>query len=127
MSHAQVSAKWEESDHTDPIEYLASHGKTWANVIADVTVQYNGMEVFILDVAVILFSKEDYWACTDVAAKNGNCAMFVRTVDRLVPKDAMNPKKLIVIGGSTTGHPNEVLLSGKTKYDTAVAVAKYLG
>ena len=27
MSHAQVSAKWKETDHTDPIEYLASRGK----------------------------------------------------------------------------------------------------
>jgi len=26
-----------------------------------------------------------------------------------------------------TKHPNEVLLSGKTKYESAAAVAKYLG
>jgi N-acetylmuramoyl-L-alanine amidase CwlA len=45
MSHAEVSAKWKETDHTDPIEYLASHGKTWANVITDVTAQYKLMEV----------------------------------------------------------------------------------
>lgn len=81
----------------------------------------------VLNVAVLLFSKEDYWSGTDVATKNGNCAMFVRPADRSVPKDAMSAKKLIVIGGPTTGHQNEVLLSGKTKYDTAQAVGKYLG
>ncbi|HEY8911196.1 MAG TPA: hypothetical protein VIM51_13105 [Desulfosporosinus sp.] len=80
-----------------------------------------------LEIAVLLFSKEDYWSGTDVAAKSGNCAMFVRPIDRSVPKDAMSAKKLIVIGGPTTKHPNEVLLSGNSKYDTAVAVAKYLG
>ena len=44
MSHAQVSTKWHESNHTDPTDYLASHGKTWANLVADVTAQYTQME-----------------------------------------------------------------------------------
>ena len=81
----------------------------------------------VLDVAVLLFSKEDYWAGADVAAKHGNCAMFIRPADRSVPKDAMSTQELIVIGGPTTHHSNEVLLSGNDKYDTAAAVAKYLG
>jgi N-acetylmuramoyl-L-alanine amidase len=80
-----------------------------------------------LEIAVLLYTKEDYWSGSDVAAKNGNCAMFVRPADHSVPNDAMIAKKLIVIGGPTTNHANEVLLSGKTKYDTAAAVAKYLG
>lgn len=80
-----------------------------------------------LDVAVLLNTKEDYWAGTDVAAKNGNCAMFIRPADLSVPKDAMTVKKLIVIGGAKTGHPNEVLLSGKTKYDTAACAGEYIG
>lgn len=81
----------------------------------------------VLKVAVLLFTKEDYWAGADVAAKNSNCAIFVRTADHSVPADAMNSQKLIVVGGPTTNHPNEVLLSGIDKYQTAAAVAKYLG
>ena len=81
----------------------------------------------VLNVAVLLFSKDDFWSGTDVAAKNGNCAVFVRPVDRSVPKDAMSAKHLIVVGGGSTKHPNETLLSGNTKYDTALAVKKYLG
>lgn len=81
----------------------------------------------ILDVAVLLYSKEDYWAGYDVAVKNGNCAIFTRPADHSVPADAMSAKKLIVVGGGTTGHPNELLLSGATKYDTANVVGKYLG
>ena len=53
--------------------------------------------------------------------------MFVRPIDRSVPSEAMSAHQLIVIGGPTTKHPNEVLLSGNNKYDTAAAVAKYLG
>lgn len=79
-----------------------------------------------LGVAVLLFSKEDYWCGADVATKNGDCAIFIRPADHSVPKDAMNAKKIIVIGGSTTNHTNEVLLSGSNKYATAAAVAKYL-
>jgi len=81
----------------------------------------------VLGVAVLLLTKEDFWAGADVAAKNGNCATFVRPADRSVPVEAMSAKKLIVIGGATTGHSNEVLLSGKTKFNTADAVGKYLG
>lgn len=81
----------------------------------------------VLNVAVLLFTKEDYWAGADVAVKNGNCAIFVRSADKSVPADAMSAKQLIVVGGPTTKHPNEVLLSGNTKYSTAAAVAKYLG
>ena len=91
-------------------------------------IQYKEKVVIdVLNVAVLLFSKDDFWSGTDVAAKNGNCAVFVRPVDRSVPKDAMSAKHLIVVGGGSTGHPNETLLSGNTKYDTALAVKKYLG
>jgi hypothetical protein len=81
----------------------------------------------VLNVAVLLNSDSDFWDGADVALKNGNCAIFVRSADLSVPADAMSAKKLMVVGGATTGHPNEVLLSGRSKYETAAAVAKYLG
>ncbi|WP_407310888.1 N-acetylmuramoyl-L-alanine amidase [Desulfosporosinus sp. SB140] len=92
-----------------------------------ITYKEKGSEEMNLDVAVLLYTKDDFWSGTDVSARNGNCALFVRPEDHSVPKDAMNAQKLIVVGGPTTGHPNEVLLSGNDKYDTAAAVKKYLG
>ena len=80
----------------------------------------------MLKVAVLLYTKEDFWAGLDVAVMNGNCAIFVRPSNLSVPAEAMSAQKLIVVGGPTTNHPNEVLLSGKDKYETAAAVAKYL-
>lgn len=58
--------------------------------------------------------------------KNGNCAIFVRGANNSVSAEAMSAKQLIVVGGPTTKHPNEILLSGNDKYETATAVAKYL-
>jgi len=97
----------------------------WARLMADLKNEIEGGND-VLDVAVLLYSKEDYWAGADVADRNGNCAIFVRPADKSVPKDAMSAKKLIVVGGATAGHGNEVLLSGDNRYDTAAAVGKYL-
>jgi len=98
-------------------------GFPWDRLFEDL----EGGEDMELDLAVLLNTKDDFWAGSDVAAKNGNCAVFVRWADRSVSKDAMNAKQLFVIGGATVGHPNEVLLSGKSKFDTAAVVGKYLG
>lgn len=79
-------------------------------------------------IAILKFSPEDDWSAKDIDARLGGVATYVRQgTDRKIPSEAMSATKLIVIGGPTTGHPNEVLLSGKTKYDTAAAVTKYLG
>jgi len=86
--------------------------------------EIGGIEV--LNVAVLLYTNEDFWDGADVAAKNGNCAIFVRPADHSVPADFKNVLLPIVVGGPTTGLPHEILLSGPTKYDTAQAVARYL-
>ena len=81
-----------------------------------------------VDNAILMFTDEDYWAAKDVSAKFGGIAMFVRQgTSRTVPADAMKAEHLFTIGGAATGHPNETLLSGNNKYDTAAAVGKYLG
>ena len=98
-------------------------GKIYEQIVQEVVQRGNDE----LEVAVLLYSKEDYWAGTDVSTKNGNCAIFIRLSDHSVPANAWSAKKLIVIGGPTTKHPNEVLLSGNNRYDTAAAVGKYLG
>lgn len=44
MSHAQVSMSFKETNHTDPIEYLKMHGKTWNDVVNSVVANYNSMK-----------------------------------------------------------------------------------
>lgn len=44
-SHFKISQKYpKETDHTDPIAYLAEHGKSWADVVADVSKEYEELE-----------------------------------------------------------------------------------
>ena len=93
-----------------------------------VSVTAQGEEESVVDDAILMFSDEDYWSAKDVSAKKGGIAMFVRQgTARTIPADALKSKHLITIGGPTTGHTNETLLSGKTKYDTSAVVGKYLG
>jgi hypothetical protein len=130
-SHQGMSNKYRETDHLDPIAYFKEYGKTFIDFVFDVDamilqLKNKGVDE-VLSVAVLLNSKDDFWAGYDVARKNGNCGIFIRNADRTVPYDAWNARQLIVVGGPSTGHPNEVLLSGNSKYDTAAAVGKYLG
>jgi hypothetical protein len=93
-----------------------------------VSVTAQKKEVGIVDNAILMFTDEDYWSAKDVSAKNGGIAMFVRQgATRAIPADALKAKHLFVIGGASTGHVSETLLSGNDKYDTAAAVGKYLG
>jgi len=128
MSHAQVSAKWKQSDHTDPIEYLASHGKAWSDLVRDVTRVYNEMEVTQVDKAILIFGPDDLPTARRLQGKIGNCAVFFRNADTTAPADVKAARQLYVVGGSGgVGHPNEVLLQGADWFKTADAVAKYLG
>lgn len=123
-------AKWMHNNHQQIAEALYKgvcdfYKYDYRSLVVVATVKVEGDDS-VLEVAVLLFTKEDYWAGTDVSAKNGNCALFIRPENRSVHKEAMSAKHLIVVGGATTNHPNETLLSGNNKYDTAQAVAKYL-
>jgi len=80
----------------------------------------------VLEKAVLLYSKDDYFAGGDIALKY-NCAIFIRPSDKSCPKEAFYAKQLFVIGGSSVKHPNEILLSGNNKFDTCAAVNKFLG
>lgn len=42
----------------------------------------------VLKVAVLLFTKDDFWVGYDVAVKNSNCAIFVRPTNLSVPAEA---------------------------------------
>ena len=86
-----------------------------------------GGEESMLEKAILLFTEADKDAGFKVAARNENCALFVRKADRSAPAESMQSKKLFVIGGGSVGHPNETVLSGKSWAGTAYEVGKYLG
>lgn len=75
LSHAQVSQKFRESTHDDPCGmdgksgYLAEHGKTWQDVVNDVTNYYKQMETeYMLDKDAVESTKKlisDVWNLVD--------------------------------------------------------------
>jgi len=90
------------------------------------TINNNKGDDNVLEKAVLLYSKDDYFAGGDVALKY-NCAIFIRPTDKSCPKEAFSAKELFVIGGSSVKHPKEILLSGNNKFDTCAEVNKFLG
>ncbi|SPF47253.1 N-acetylmuramoyl-L-alanine amidase [Candidatus Desulfosporosinus infrequens] len=131
MSHEQVSAKWHETTHTDPIDYLTSHGKTWATLVADVTANYNEMEGGeTVEEGILIFGPDDFVTAKSLAATLKNeVAIFMRKSDGTAPTAIKSAKHLYVVGGDQkgVGHPNETVLAGVTWFDTVAAVAKKLG
>lgn len=83
-------------------------------------------EDYDVEKAVLAYGIDDFLVpARRVSAKNGNCAIFLRTEDHKAPTDAFKAKQLIVVGGGSVGHPNEVLLTGQSWADTCAAVGRY--
>ena len=76
--------------------------------------------------AVLGFSLNDLGACMLVSQKYGNCAIYFRNSDKSFNQDCLKSNTLFVVGGSTVGHKNEKLLSGKEAKDTLQAVVNIL-
>ncbi|MDR3585611.1 MAG: N-acetylmuramoyl-L-alanine amidase [Desulfosporosinus sp.] len=125
MSHAQVSAKWKESDHTDPIEYLASHGKTWANLVADVSANYKEMEGTDLKLqTLILYSGDaDLQVAADLAQHF--CCPIVQVA--FATSDLLLSATTKYQVGGASAPAGVTLLSGADRYATMHAVLTLLG
>jgi hypothetical protein len=109
----------------DPIDYLASHGKTWANLVADVTASYNEMEVNDLKLqTLILYSGDaDLQIAADLA-QHFSCPIvqaFYATADLL----SSATTKYQVEGA--TAPAGVTLLSGADRFATMKSVLKSLG
>lgn len=82
-------------------------------------------EAYDVKEAVLAFGIDDYLvAARKESIKLGNCAVFIRLENQKPPEDVFSVEHLTIIGGSTVGHPNETILSGKTWGDTSVAVSE---
>lgn len=79
MSHAEVSERWKETDHTDPIAYFAKFGKTMGDFRHDIQVQIDLMKeaskVDINEAVKILqenkiINTPEYWLSATNIVKN---------------------------------------------------------
>ncbi|MDR3584502.1 MAG: hypothetical protein P4L59_04170 [Desulfosporosinus sp.] len=125
MSHAQVSEKWKETNHTDPIDYLASHGKTWANLVADVTTQYNEMEGndLKLQTLILYCGDADLQIAADLA-QHYSCPM-VQAV--YATADLLSSATTKYQVGGSSAPAGVTLLAGADRFATMKAVLKLMG
>jgi N-acetylmuramoyl-L-alanine amidase CwlA len=125
MSHAQVSAKWKETTHTDPIDYLASHDKTRVNLVADVTAQYNEMEENDLKLqTLILYSGDaDLQIAADLA-QHFSCPIVQAAY---ATADLLSSATTKYQVGGASDPVGVTLLSGADRFGTMKAVLKTLG
>jgi len=127
-SHRGISQAYHDTDHTDPIGYLASYGKTWDDLLADIESELKGGNT--VDEGILIFGPADFEPAIRLAATLGNeVAIFVRKPDGTPPVAIKQVKHLYVVGGSQegVGHPNETVLAGPNWFATVAAVAKKLG
>lgn len=135
-SHRGISALYGETNHTDPIQYLANHGKTWDQLTQAIDAMITTLKSSTsttndkggnnVDVAVLGYTINDLGACMLVSQKFGNCAIYFRNSDKTFNADVLKAKTLYVIGGASVGHSNEKVLSGNAAKDTLQAVINIL-
>lgn len=77
--------------------------------------------------AILIYGKDDFTQAHRLADTLGNCAIFLRKSDGTYHLDVMKAKRLFVLGGSSVGHQNEVLLSGPNWFASVAALGSYLG
>ncbi len=76
---------------------------------------------------VLLYTKDDAVTGFRIAEKFNNCAVFVRKDDKTASSEVMNCETLYIVGGQSVGHPNEVILSGVSWWETVVNAKAKLG
>lgn len=128
-SHDGISKRWGETDHTDPIEYLAEYGRTWQNLLnaIDAKIQETKGWDTPMKEAILIWSWDDSSGAKQIADRLGNCGIFCRNgVADAIHPDAKGAQHLIVVGGpAVSGHPNVTNLCGDTGPHTAILSAQY--
>lgn len=128
-SHRGISQMWRETDHQDPIPYFQRHGKTWEEFLQAVDNEINQSQggQKKMKFGVLLYTKDDSVTGFRVSEKLNYCPVFVRKDDKTAPADVMNIEQLFILGGGSVGHPNEIILSGATWWDTVLNAKNYFG
>jgi N-acetylmuramoyl-L-alanine amidase len=121
LSHAEVSDRWRETTHRDPISYFYEYGM-------DMDKFRNEVLSKILEVGhvknLIVFSGDGDKSPADILRDNISGYMVSRATYQDNPVVADN---VFVVGGTwKPDGTNAVLLSGETRFETAEAVCKYI-
>lgn len=131
MSHAEVTQKWHESTHMDPISYFAQFGRTVDQFRAAVQQEINNMISPVKEEKkvknLVVYGNNVDRRAAEYLADYLQCP----TIDGNIPYDYSNVENVVCVGGKPkdldwTGYAKKII-TGTDRYDTMIQVLKYIG
>lgn len=124
-SHRGISEKYGETDHTDPIEYLAEYGKTWQDLLNAIAQRIKGGEkkVFANLVVYKAGSADEHAAKLLADAKKAPLV----TTENVTPELLDCVENIYMVGGTEKLIDRAVLIAGADRFKTAEEVLKFIG
>lgn len=127
-SHKNVSERWHETDHTDPIGYLAEYGRTWQDLLNAIQVRIQefrrgGKKMFKNLVVYKAGSADEHAAKLLADAKQAPLV----TTENVTSELFDCAENIYMVGGQQKPVDRAVLIAGKDRFLTAAEVLKFIG
>lgn len=125
-SHKGVAERWGETDHTDPIEYLAEYGKMWLNLLQAIDERIHegknggGKKMFANLVVYKAGSADEHAAKLLADAKRAPLV----TTENVTPELFDCAETIYMVGGKIKPIDRAILVSGDDRFKTAAEVLK---
>lgn len=128
FSHQDISRMYQETNHTDPIDYLARYGRTWDDLLVAIEQEMQNIQGKIggdaqLKNLILVGHGPDERAA-------GYLADFLKApvayMDAIQAEDLNFAQNIYVIGGSVKPLERAKLISGATRYDTCQSVIDFI-
>jgi len=129
FSHQDISKMYQETDHTDPIGYLARYGRTWASLLAAIDQEIQtiksgqlGGNDQVKNLILVGHGPDERAA--------GYLADYLQApvayLDAVQVEDLNSAQNIYVIGGTAKPLDRVKLISGETRYDTCQKVLDFI-
>lgn len=128
MSHYEVSNKWKETNHTDPVDYFSKFGKNvddFRNDVQDQISKIIGMrkEAIFKVKNIIIYSNDVDRRAAEYIADYLKCPIIHKDNSKDVESYSEN---IYVVGGNWKPSDKAILISGLDRYDTIKEVLKFI-
>lgn len=126
--HQEISKMYQETNHTDPIDYLARYGRPWDELLVAIEQEIQNIQRKIggdaqLKNLILVEHGPDERAA-------GYLADFLKApvayMDAIQAEDLNFAQNIYVIGGSVKPLERAKLISGATRYDTCQSVIHFI-
>lgn len=128
FSHQDISNRYQETDHTDPVGYFARYGRTWADFLTDIEQkiqelkQEQGGNISVKNFILVGHGPDERAA--------GYLADYLRApiayLDGVQEEDLNSAQNIYVVGGNFKPIERAQLISGADRYKTCQKVLDFI-